>query len=328
MKCKDPTLCYTKADGSKMYRSYSMASALFKANAQMVLNCGKCIFCRKKAATELSVRCVLHASLYEENCFLTLTYDEKREGYHNVFQYSDIQKFKKDLRRYVDYHYSRKIQIFNVHEYGKNGKKHWHLVIFNFRPPDCRLHTTSNGLPLYTSEILQKIWSHGFHTIGSVTEASAMYQSQYLQKDFKNNTVGTAKASHSQHSGIARDYFLAHYKQLLTLGYIPFSGRKIPLPRYFQKLAHKHWSHFNAPENFQDFKDRKKLYSPFRDGEANFEISQLYQLFKERKDERIKKLEEDWDEFIAQNIYNHNPDFVKSAENYLYDLRNKKQLTL
>lgn len=42
------------------------------------------------------MRCVLHASLYKENCFITLTYDESKDGYHNNKEYADIQKFKKD----------------------------------------------------------------------------------------------------------------------------------------------------------------------------------------------------------------------------------------
>ncbi|QXP08605.1 MAG: replication initiator protein [Arizlama microvirus] len=322
MKCADPTLCYI-SDSKKQYRSYSMASALFKSLAKQVFSCGKCIFCRKKKATELAIRCVLHASLYKDNCFLTLTYDEKKEGYNNTLSYDHIQKFKKRLRRHYDYHFDRKIQIFNVHEYGKNGKKHWHLVAFNMVPSDATFFTVSNGNPLYISPLLQSLWPYGHHSIGSVTEASAMYQSQYMQKDFQHGYVKSNKASHSKHSGIGRDYFLANYDGILSLGYIPFGGKKIPIPRYFEKLAHKHYSHFYAPENFQDFTDRKKLYTKFKPGQANKHLAELYRKYSDEKKLKVEQLTAEWETFIIENIYDPKPDFMKSAENFLYDLRNK-----
>lgn len=97
MKCADPVLCYTDSKGNKKYRHFSLASHIHKLSHQQVFNCGKCLFCRKKKSYELASRCVLHASLYTDNCFLTLTYDEKQKGYHNVLDYTDIQKFKKRL---------------------------------------------------------------------------------------------------------------------------------------------------------------------------------------------------------------------------------------
>ena len=214
MKCADPKLCYTNGT-TKILRHFSQASEIFKLRAQTVFNCGTCIFCRKKKAYELASRCVLHASLNKQNCFLTLTYDENKEGYHNVFEYPDIQNFKKRLlqhintveyshartrklkRRRVEKRFRRTSQIFNVHEYGKNGKKHWHLVVFGYDFSDKEIHTFKNQIPLYTSKELEKLWKYGFSTVGSVTEASAMYQAQYMEKDFKNYNNGTKRKSHS-----------------------------------------------------------------------------------------------------------------------------------
>ena len=113
MKCADPVLCYTRGN-TKLYRNFSLASPIAKLHYDSVFDCGKCIFCRKKSAYELAMRCVLEASLYTENCFLTLTYDEEMDGYINELDYSHIQAFKKSLRRYVDYHQNKKIKIFNV----------------------------------------------------------------------------------------------------------------------------------------------------------------------------------------------------------------------
>lgn len=323
MKCFDPVLCYTQ-NGKKKFRHFSQTPKVFIDLPHLVFDCGKCLFCRKKKSLELAVRCVLHSSLYTRNCFLTLTYDEKKPGYHNNFDYTDVQKFKKRLRDHVKYHYNQKIEVFNVHEYGKNGKKHWHLIVFNYDFADKQLYTYNNGNALFTSRVLSKLWPHGFNTIGDVSEASAMYQAQYTQKDVKNRNTCNSKKSHSKHSGIGRAYFLKHYKQILSLGYVPFSGRKVPVPRYYEKLAHKHYAHFYDNSYFFDVPGRKALYRPFKIGEENKEIADLYTSYKKLKEEKILELTEQWNLVISQYVTTHDqPDFIKSAQNALYDLNNR-----
>lgn len=272
---------------------------------------------------------MLHASLYPLNCFITLTYDESKNTYHNNFNYKDIQDFKKRLRSQVWRDHKRRVQIFNVHEYGKNGKKHWHLIVFNHDFRDKTLYSRKNGIPIYTSVALEKLWPHGYNTIGDVTAASAMYQAQYVEKDFRNNYVTTKLKSHSKHQGLGRPYFLKHYKQLLSLGFIPMNGRKVPLPRYFEKLAHKHFSHFYEKSNFFDQKIgkriyRKALYRPFKIGEENKEIADLWTRYAENKKEHKEELEKEWQDVISQYLTTKEiPDFIKSGENALYDLRNQ-----
>lgn len=330
MKCADPVLCYIGPSGKKVYRNFSFAPHVLKLAHTLVFDCGKCLHCRKKRAYELACRCVLHASLYRDNCFLTLTYDEKKEGYHNNFEYSDIQKFKKRLRKHCE---PKRIEIFNVHEYGKNGKKHWHLVVFNYSPHtepdqggerDCTIHTRSNGISLYVSKTLSRLWPYGFNTVGDVSAASAMYAAQYVNKDFKNGNTHNSKKSHSKHSGIGKPYFLKHYKQILSLGYVPFDGRKLPVPRYFQRLAHKHFCHYYDRSKFFDQRERKRLYRPFRDSEASREIADLYRVFEVNKQEKIKDLEVQWRATMDQYLTTKDePDFIKSNSNALYDLQRK-----
>lgn len=328
MKCADPTLCYTTEKGSRQFRHFSLANDLFKQMAQLVFNCGKCIHCRKKKAFELACRCVLHASMYEDNCFLTLTYDENKKGYHNGFKYSDIQKFKKRLRSYCKRNTGKRIEVFNVHEYGRNRKKHWHLVIFNWSPRDRTLFTQRNSIPYYSSDVITKLWRYGFHCVGDVTEASAMYQSQYMEKDFRNRNETSEKyKSHSKHSGIGKPYFYANYSQILKLGYIPFGGKKMPLPRYFEKIAKRHHAHYYEPGLFYPTRDRKATFRPFGPKDKPIrEIADLYVHFRSLKDSHIRELEKKWDEVILQYLTTKDkPDFIKSAENTLYDLRNKQQ---
>lgn len=339
MKCADPVLCYTNKSG-RQFRHFSLASHVFKIAHQQVFNCGQCLHCRKKRAFELACRCVLHASLYERSCFLTLTYDEKKDGYHNIFNYPDIQKFKKDLRQHVNSsQYShittrklkrrrwpkwlyKKIEVFNVHEYGKNKKKHWHLIVFNYDFPDKTVHTVKNGISLYTSKALETVWEHGFNTIGDVSTASAMYQAQYCEKDLKHGNRTNSRKSHSKHSGLGKPYFLKHYRQILTHGFVPIGGRKLPLPRYFQRIAHKHYCHYYERSAFHDLRNRKALYRPFKRDRPNKEIADLYIQYKNLKEEKLLEYQKEWDEVIQTYLTTkQEPDFIKSNNNALHDLK-------
>ena len=327
MKCFDPVLCYTSDTGKRIFRNHSLASDIIKRVHQKRFDCGKCLNCRKKKARELATRCTLHASMYTHNCFITLTYDESKEGYHNELSYSDIQKFKKRLRQRLNRLDGRRIQLFNVHEYGKNGKKHWHLICFNYSPKDKELYTIKNGVPLYTSEELSKDWGHGFITIGDVNEATAMYQAQYTQKDIKNGHEKNEKRkSKSNHSGIGKEWFMKNYRNPLMLGYIPNKGHKVALPRYFERIAHKHYSHFYEKINFHDTPDRKAIHRPFKPEEKpNKEMADLYIHYRDRKEKVIEELEEDWRSVIIDELENNiEPTFIRSGENALYEL-NKMQ---
>lgn len=45
--------------------------------AEVSIPCGQCIGCRLERARQWAVRCVHEASLYEDNCFITLTFDDQ-----------------------------------------------------------------------------------------------------------------------------------------------------------------------------------------------------------------------------------------------------------
>lgn len=326
MKCADPKLRLIK-NGNISWKHFSLASHFEKYYVPHVpFNCRKCIFCRKKASLELARRCVLHAACHTHNSFITLTYNEDSIG-DNQLQYKDIQDFKKRLRQYVKRKYDRKIQVFNVHEYGKNGRKHWHLVVFGHDFEDRKEIPHDKGT-LYSSKTLAKLWKHGFNSVGDVTEASAMYQAQYTQKDIKNGNTNNFKKTKSTHSGIGKPYFYKHHKQILTNGYISFGNQKMPVPDYFLRLAHKHYCYYYEPNAFQKTLYRERLYTPFRQSSPDPEIANLYRYYKLLKQDHINKIEEEWENTIQQEYLTGNkPDFVHAAENYMHELKKKQLIT-
>ena len=109
------------------------------------------------------------------------------------------------------------------------------------------------------------------------------------------------------------------------LGYIPFNGKKMPLPRYFEKLAHKHWCYYNDQSYFEDNDERKAPYTLGGLLPNGREIAALYEVYLTNKKEKLKNLEEEWNETISHYLETkETPEFKKAAENALYDLKNKE----
>lgn len=184
-----------------------------KSKSGQTVSCGGCKFCRLKYAGEWAVRMTHEASLYTENSFITLTYDDKRlpEGYdlRRGLDYTHIQNFLKDLRdscggiTKVKHHnfgkinsktnepypqYHRPIRFYVAGEYGDlRARPHWHACLFNFDFSDryfWRWRRFPNGTkyPVYRSPTLEKLWPHGNSEIGSVTFQSAGYCARYIMK--------------------------------------------------------------------------------------------------------------------------------------------------
>lgn len=66
---------------------------------EIQLPCGQCIGCRLEHSRQWAMRMMHEASLHEENCFLTLTYDEENIPPDHSLKVEHFQKFMKRLRR-------------------------------------------------------------------------------------------------------------------------------------------------------------------------------------------------------------------------------------
>lgn len=66
------------------------------------ISCGQCIGCRLERSRQWAVRCLHEASLYEDNCFITLTFDDNHLFKRNnpaSLDIRDFQLFMKRLRK-------------------------------------------------------------------------------------------------------------------------------------------------------------------------------------------------------------------------------------
>ena len=154
----------------------------FSPSIELELPCGQCIGCRLERSRQWAMRCVHEASLHEDNCFITLTFDnehlDKRENPFSI-DVRDFQLFMKRFRK----RYNTKIRYFHCGEYGEQyGRPHYHACIFGFDFKDKKIYTYRNGIPLYTSDSLSELWPFGFSSLGAVTFDSAAYVARYIMK--------------------------------------------------------------------------------------------------------------------------------------------------
>lgn len=197
MACNYPIQAYRLKSGEIVFdtkKGYDIITYL-------KVPCGQCVGCRLERARQWAVRCTHEASLYDQNCFITLTYNDAHLPIHGDLVYDEFQRFMKRLRKkfggYLPTRHHqgpiRKIRFFMCGEYGEDHRRpHFHACIFNLDFDDRVYHKTSpSGSKIFTSVQLQNLWSDksgnpiGYATIGNVSFDSAGYVARYCMKKSK-----------------------------------------------------------------------------------------------------------------------------------------------
>lgn len=146
----------------------------------VTLACGQCRGCRASHAREWAMRCMHEAAMHEENCFVTLTYDNENLPPHGSLDREAFPKFIRSIRKRIA---PQKVRYFHVGEYGTDrDRPHYHALLFGFDPSDKALLAVRGDFSVYTSELLRAAWPSGLHEVGSVTPQSAAYLSGYVKR--------------------------------------------------------------------------------------------------------------------------------------------------
>lgn len=218
----------------------------------MEIPCQQCIGCRLRKSGEWAARISHEASLYEKNCFITLTYSEEHLPKDGSLRVRDFQLFLKRLRK----KYGSKIRFFHCGEYGESlGRPHYHACLLNFDFPDKYLwEITPRGDHVYRSPSLEELWPVGISNIGSVTFESAGYVARYITKkrtgemakdyylrvDPDTGEIFELKPEYttmSRKPGIASEWFKKYKSDVFPHDSIVLpGGRKIPPPKYYNTL--------------------------------------------------------------------------------------------
>lgn len=244
------------------------------ANAKALkLPCGQCIGCRLERSRQWAVRCMHEASLHADNVFVTLTYSDDWKVSESLV-YGDFQDFVKRLRRFnirrlraEGAALPRSCQVSCVRhymagEYGEEFRRpHFHAILFGVFFPDREFFRNGpGGHKLWRSATLERLWPHGFSSIGDVTLESAAYVARYVTK----KVTGDRAAEHygeicepvtgeirakvpefnrmSLKPGIGAEWFRRYQAEVYPRDFVVVNGVKQKPPRYYDKLlAARYW---------------------------------------------------------------------------------------
>lgn len=239
------------------------------------LPCGTCIGCRTDHATDWARRAVREAKSWENNCFITLTYDNTHLPYGGYLDPQALTDFVKRLRQglhrrspnilssydpaeWTAYRRAKRtakeenkplpprplsssVRYLACGEYGEeNQRPHYHALLFNCAFTDL----IPAGADLYESKALAKLWKLGNHKIGTLTGASANYVAQYALKKQVSQRGVVADADGVVVPGpflrmslkpAIGQPWTRKYKGDLRNGYLVEDGRKGRIPRAIKK---------------------------------------------------------------------------------------------
>lgn len=218
--------------------------------------CGKCEACIEQRTKSWAIRCVLEAQQYVNNCFITLTYNEKCKPKGGLCK-KDVFKFIKRLRN----KYGAGIRYFGCGEYGtKYDRPHYHAILFNFWPSDAVpiFRDSHTDCIYFKSKELQSLWPFGFVSIGEVSYNSCAYVARYCQKKIADMGIVRQNPEFSfmsRRPGIGQKYFVEHYSSLVDTDkvYVKINNSSyFSSFRYFDKLIDR-----VDPEKLQELKSRR-----------------------------------------------------------------------
>jgi len=233
--------------------------------------CGMCWQCRLEFARQWAMRCTHEAQLHEENCFITLTYNQEHLPKDKSVHKRALQLFFKRLRKHLE---PKEIRYYACGEYGDRlGRPHYHACLFGhsftdktvIKGPRVRsiqnyFKTSNNSFSLYTSKTLERIWGKGFVTIGDLSFESAGYVARYCMKKI----TGPPASSHyknknpefalmSRRPGIGFPWFEKFLNDVYPKDFTTINGKKMRPPRYYDYILE-----MRKPFLFEEIKEERR----------------------------------------------------------------------
>lgn len=234
----------------------------------------------------------MEASMKEDNCFLTLTYNASsmpllispEHGELGNLNPPDLRDWLKRLRARIA---PLRIKFYASGEYGdENFRPHYHAFLFGF--PTCRRQRTRQhlrtGEPLWRGccaqcELVGDTWGFGNVDLGTVEIGSAQYVAGYVNKKMTHRDDSRLLGRHPEFSrmsnrgGIGKDFmwevaseFLKYESSFNLLSAdvpsaLMVNGKAQPLGRYLrQELRKMVGRDAKAPkEALQEYKNSPEM---------------------------------------------------------------------
>lgn len=184
------------------------------------------------------------ASQWENNVFVTLTYDDEHLPEDQGLDVRDFQLFAKRLRKARA---GDRVRYFHCGEYGEMGNRpHYHALLFNVEFPD-RYPWRSDT---YRSAELERLWPLGHSEFGAVTFESAAYVARYSLKKLSGQAaidgykrvhlrtgeeVTVAPEYATMSLGVGASWLEQYADEVYPLDRVYSRGREAKPPRYYDK---------------------------------------------------------------------------------------------
>ena len=246
------------------------------------------------------MRCMHEAQLHENNCFITLTYDNTHLPSDGSLHYEDFQRFVKRLRKKFGH---TRIRYYMAGEYGENfGRPHFHACIFGFDFSDKKLwKRSSSGSMLYRSQDLETLWPFGYSSIGDVNFESAAYVARYIMKkvtghnskahytqtDTETGEITTRKPEFNKMSlkpGIGYDWYKTYKTDVYPHDYVVIKGKKVKPPKFYDKKYK-----MDNPYEFDEILYKREINGKLNSEDNTFERLKVKEIVQQAKLQQLKR---------------------------------------
>lgn len=224
-----------------------------------VVGCGQCIPCRINKRREWVHRLTLEGSLYTDNAFITLTYDDEHlptvigprlpgDIHRPTLVPLHLTNWLKRFRAAIAPH---KIRFYAAGEYGDDTERpHYHIALFNY--PSCSWgQTRPRARCCAVCDLVRTTWGMGNVYLGTLEDSSMNYVAGYVLKKLTNRFDDRLNGRHPEFSrmslrpGIGADAMhdvastVLEFNLVEREGDVPSSlrhGKRImPLGRYLRR---------------------------------------------------------------------------------------------
>lgn len=186
--------------------------------------------------------------MHEDNCFITLTYDEEHLPANGSLDREAFPAFMKRLRKRLD---PLRVRYFQCGEYGAEFRRpHYHACIFGTGFADRYRWALRNGRESFRSATLEAAWGAGQAEIGALTFESAAYVARYCTKkvtgaqaaehyvvaDARTGEISALEpeyATMSRRPGIGRGWIEKYHPEVFPLDEVISRGHPATPPRYY-----------------------------------------------------------------------------------------------
>lgn len=245
MSCLFPLKFHRLSDGTTQIKETP------EAISEFFVPCGQCGECRLSRARMWATRCVHESKQWQTSSFITLTYEKlpQNGSLHPLHSRNFIRRLRDEIRKPFKY--------FMCGEYGDRGDRpHYHAIIFGYDfglsrylSPDVK-KSASNLELLHETEAfgcpeLNKIWGHGFTSVGSLTFDSAAYVAQYSMKKVNGDKASshyrgrTPEFMRCSRDPIGKQYALEYAQEIIQNNSVISNEATQPIPPYYLKQYEK-----------------------------------------------------------------------------------------